>query len=45
VYDHVSPQAPYWMGALILAFACLVLVRVKVKAGMSRPAAAYSAAD
>jgi DHA1 family tetracycline resistance protein-like MFS transporter len=45
VYDHVSPQAPYWMGALILAFACLVLVRVKVKAGMSRPAAAYSPAD
>jgi DHA1 family tetracycline resistance protein-like MFS transporter len=45
VYDHVTPGAPYWMGAAILGFACLLLVRVKVKAGVSRPASAYSAAD
>jgi DHA1 family tetracycline resistance protein-like MFS transporter len=45
VYDRVSPQSPYWMGALILVFACLLLVRVKVKAGVSHPATAYSAAD
>ncbi len=45
VYDHVTPGAPYWMGAVILGFACLLLVRVKVKAGVSRPASAYSAAD
>ena len=45
VYDHVTPGAPYWMGAVILGFACLLLVRVKVKAGVSRPASVYSAAD
>ena len=45
VYDHVTPGAPYWMGAVILGSACLLLVRVKVKAGVSRPASVYSAAD
>ncbi len=30
-YDHVAPSSPYWMGALILAFACLVLTQVRVK--------------
>ncbi len=34
VYDHVMPGAPYWMGAVILAVACLVLARVKVSAPM-----------
>jgi DHA1 family tetracycline resistance protein-like MFS transporter len=32
VYDHVAPAAPYWMGALILSAACLLLARVKVRA-------------
>jgi DHA1 family tetracycline resistance protein-like MFS transporter len=45
VYDHVAPGAPYWMGALILGAACLLLARVKVKVGVSRPASAYSPAD
>jgi MFS transporter, DHA1 family, tetracycline resistance protein len=45
VYDHVAPEAPYWMGALILGAACLLLARVKVKVGVSRRASAYSAAD
>lgn len=45
VYDHVTPEAPYWMGAVILGLACLLLVRVKVKAGVNRQASAYSAAD
>jgi MFS transporter, DHA1 family, tetracycline resistance protein len=45
VYDRVAPGAPYWMGAVILGFACLLLVRVKVKTGASRPASAYSPAD
>jgi MFS transporter, DHA1 family, tetracycline resistance protein len=45
VYDRLAPGAPYWMGAVILGFACLLLVRVKVKAGVSHIATAYSAAD
>jgi DHA1 family tetracycline resistance protein-like MFS transporter len=45
VYDHVAPVSPYWMGAAILGFACLLLVRVKVKASLSRQTGAYSAAD
>ena len=45
VYDRLAPGAPYWMGAVILGFACLLLVRVKGKAGVSRPARVYSAAD
>ncbi len=34
-YDHIMPGAPYWISALIIAVACLVLVRVKrnVQAG------------
>jgi MFS transporter, DHA1 family, tetracycline resistance protein len=45
VYDHMAPEAPYWMGAAILIFACLLLGRVKVKAGARRQASVYSAAD
>jgi DHA1 family tetracycline resistance protein-like MFS transporter len=44
MYDHVTPEAPYWMGAVILGLACLLLGRVKVKAGVPQ-ASAYSAAD
>jgi len=32
VYDNVSPNAPLWMGSIILIFACLLLGRVKVAA-------------
>ena len=32
VYDNVSPNAPFWMGSIILIFACLLLGRVKVSA-------------
>jgi MFS family permease len=45
VYDHVAPTAPYWMGTIILGFACLLLVRVRVKSGVNRSVEAYSAAD
>jgi multidrug resistance protein len=45
VYDHVAPTAPYWMGTIILGFACLLLVRVRVKSGANRSAGVYSAAD
>ncbi len=36
VYDSVMPGAPYWMGAIILAGACLVLARVRVPAPASQ---------
>ncbi len=45
VYDHVMPSAPFWMGVVILGFACLMLVRVRIKTVLSRGADAYSAAD
>ncbi len=35
VYDNVTPGAPYWMGAIILALAGLVLVRVRVPVRVS----------
>ena len=31
VYDKVSPNAPLWMGSIILVLACLLLARVQVK--------------
>ena len=31
VYDKVSPNAPLWMGSIILVLACLMLARVQVK--------------
>ena len=30
IYDHISPNSPFWMGALILIIACVLLRRVKV---------------
>jgi MFS transporter, DHA1 family, tetracycline resistance protein len=32
VYDNVAPTSPFWMGSIILIFACLLLGRVKVAA-------------
>ena len=29
VYDQVMPNSPYWMGAFILAVACLLWMQVK----------------
>lgn len=45
VYDHVMPGAPYWMGAIILAVAMLVLARVEAPASLSSPTAAQSLAE
>ena len=49
VYDGVSPNAPFWMGSIILLIACLVLARVKVKARTFVPSGnqenVYSVAD
>jgi MFS transporter, DHA1 family, tetracycline resistance protein len=32
VYDHVTPNAPFWMGSILLVLACLLLARVQVRA-------------
>ncbi|HLO31881.1 MAG TPA: MFS transporter [Anaerolineales bacterium] len=47
VYDKVSPNSPFWMGSIILLFACLLLARVKVRA-QAQPSTqqnSFSAAD
>jgi len=31
VYDHFTPNAPFWMGSIILILACLLLARVQVQ--------------
>ncbi len=31
VYDRFTPNAPFWMGSIILILACLLLARVQVK--------------
>jgi MFS family permease len=43
VYDTVMPGAPYWMGAVILVVACLVLARIKVSVQGSQPASVQAA--
>jgi MFS transporter, DHA1 family, tetracycline resistance protein len=45
VYDQVMPGAPYWMGAIILGIACLVLQKVRVKTSEQLLAGAGSTAD
>jgi MFS transporter, DHA1 family, tetracycline resistance protein len=40
-YDAIAPAAPYWIAAVILVGACLLLVQVKVRA----PAAGVANAD
>ncbi|PKO16583.1 MAG: tetracycline resistance MFS efflux pump [Chloroflexi bacterium HGW-Chloroflexi-10] len=32
VYDYVIPGAPFWMGAILLGIACMLMAMVKVKA-------------
>jgi len=48
-YDRVSPASPYWMGALILIVACVLLQRVQAKNRIqdseSNPVNELSAAD
>lgn len=44
-YDHIMPSSPYWTGAIILGFACLLLAQVKVKAGKSSSVPAPYPAD
>ncbi|MFZ0545688.1 MAG: MFS transporter [Candidatus Promineifilaceae bacterium] len=45
VYDHVMPSAPYWMGAIVMGIACLLLVRVKTKVNVSHDVSVLSATD
>jgi len=45
VYDRIMPSAPYWMGAIILGIACLIMLQVKVPEVKRRPESAYSQAD
>jgi len=45
VYDRVMPGAPFWIGAILLGIAYLLMTQVKVKASESRTASAFSAAD
>ncbi len=40
-YDHIAPAAPYWIAAVLLAGACLLLVQARVKS----PAAGMANAD
>ncbi len=30
-YDHVAPGSPYWIGSIVLLFACCLLLGVKVR--------------
>jgi DHA1 family tetracycline resistance protein-like MFS transporter len=47
VYDHVTPNAPFWMGSILLALACLLLARVPLRARTqtSNQANTFSPAD
>ncbi|HEX9330904.1 MAG TPA: MFS transporter, partial [Anaerolineales bacterium] len=47
VYDRVSPNSPFWMGSIVLIFACLLLVRVQIKTRpqTSNQVNTFSAAD
>jgi hypothetical protein len=44
-YDAVMPGAPYWMGAIILALACLVLAGVKAPSYSNSSVGAASLAE
>jgi len=44
-YDQVMPSAPYWMGAIILGIACIILLQVTVKTGKSSIEDVRSMAD
>ena len=44
MYDVVMPGAPYWMGAVILCVAGVILVRVRIPSRLSRQMSAQPAA-
>jgi multidrug resistance protein len=45
VYEFVMPGAPFWMGAIILGAACLLMTQVKIKVSEHSSVDAYSIAD
>ena len=45
VYDNVMPGAPFWMGAIILGFACIVLAGIRVPRRSSRSVSVQSGAE
>ena len=45
VYDVVMPGAPFWMGAMVLGIACLLMLRVKVEPVGNPAPGLYSTAD
>jgi len=45
VYDWFMPSAPYWMGAIILGIAGLVLAQLRIASSLRRGDRAYSQAD
>jgi len=45
VYDHVAPGSPYWIGSMILVFACLMINQTKVKQQSVHQTTAQSSAD
>jgi multidrug resistance protein len=47
VYDHVTPNAPFWMGSILLGLACLLLARVPAGPGTqtSNQVNTFSTAD
>jgi MFS transporter, DHA1 family, tetracycline resistance protein len=45
VYDYVMPGAPFWMSAILLGIACLLMLRVKVGKSEKHPVEVFSPAD
>jgi DHA1 family tetracycline resistance protein-like MFS transporter len=45
VYDQIGPGSPYWMGAILLGLACLLMLQIKTGATERRAADGYSSAD
>lgn len=45
VYDGVTPGAPFWMGAMILGFACVVLIGIRVPQPSSQAVSNQSPAE
>lgn len=45
VYDHIMPSAPFWMGAIILGVACLLMAQVREVESERLQVDGYSRAD
>jgi DHA1 family tetracycline resistance protein-like MFS transporter len=41
VYDHIMPSAPYWMGAILLIIAFIIMSRVKTGNNTTSPKTVY----